>query len=105
MPSFCFYFQVHQPHRLRSYSYFDIGHPPFYQDEKKKKEVLLKAAGKCYPPTSTLMLKRMQQTDFDFCKPCAAIERYPAGDELHIHEAYSLADMERNLSAWRGNEL
>ena len=26
MPSVCFYFQVHQPHRLRRYGVFDVGH-------------------------------------------------------------------------------
>jgi hypothetical protein len=36
MLSFCFYFQIHQPYRLRFYSYFAIGHQPFYQDEEKK---------------------------------------------------------------------
>jgi len=43
--------------------------------------------------------------DFDFCTPCEAIQRYPVHDTLDIHEFYSWADMERDLSAWRGNEL
>lgn len=61
MPSVCFYFQVHQPHRLRSYNYFDIGHQPFYQDNEKNKEILLKVARKCYLPANALMLKLIQQ--------------------------------------------
>lgn len=61
MPSVCFYFQVHQPHRLRSYSYFDIGQQSIYEDEIKNKEILLKVAHKCYLPTNALMLKLIQR--------------------------------------------
>lgn len=61
MPSVCFYFQVHQPHRLRPYSYFDIGKQPFYQDDEQNRNILLKVAHKCYLPTNALMLKLIQQ--------------------------------------------
>lgn len=61
MPSVCFYFQVHQPHRLRPYSYFDIGQQPFYQDDEQNRNILLKVAHKCYLPTNALMLKLIQQ--------------------------------------------
>ena len=66
MPSVCFYFQVHQPHRLRSYSYFDIGRQPFYQDDEKNKEILLKVARKCYLPANALMLKLIKQHEGRF---------------------------------------
>ena len=66
MPSVCFYFQVHQPYRLRSYSYFDIKHQPFYEDEEKNKEILIKVANKCYLPTNALMLKLIQQYEGRF---------------------------------------
>jgi len=61
MPSVCFYFQVHQPHRLRSYGYFDIGQQPFYEDDDKNKAILIKVANKCYLPANALMLKLIQQ--------------------------------------------
>ncbi len=66
MPSVCFYFQVHQPHRLRPYSYFDIGHQPYYHDEEKNKEILLKVAHKCYLPANALMLKLIKQHEGRF---------------------------------------
>ena len=37
MPSVCFYFQVHQPMRLRHYTVFDSGHD--YFDEHKIRTV------------------------------------------------------------------
>lgn len=56
MVSVCFYFQVHQPFRLRKYSVFDIGQRSDYFDDKKNKEVLQKVAKKCYLPANNLML-------------------------------------------------
>lgn len=57
MPSICFYFQVHQPKRLRHYHFFDIGHQHFYEDEILNRNTLLKVAKKCYLPTNALMLQ------------------------------------------------
>ena len=56
MVNICFYFQVHQPYRLRDYTVFDIGNNSKYFDNKKNKEVLQKVAKKCYLPTNNLML-------------------------------------------------
>jgi alpha-amylase len=53
----CFYFQVHQPFRIRPYSIFDIGTKNDYFDEKKNKEVCLKVAKKCYLPMNALLLE------------------------------------------------
>ncbi len=56
MTNICFYFQVHQPFRLRKYSVFDIGRSHDYFDEKKNKEVMEKVARKCYLPTNRVLL-------------------------------------------------
>ncbi len=56
MVSVCFYFQVHQPFRLRKYSVFEIGKNSNYFDEHKNKEILKKVANKCYYPINNLML-------------------------------------------------
>lgn len=56
MASICFYFQVHQPKRLRKYSYFDIGNNHYYEDDENNRNILLKIAHKCYIPTCTLLL-------------------------------------------------
>lgn len=61
MPSICFYFQVHQPYRLRNYSFFDIGHSHDYFDENKNRIILDKVAEKCYLPTNKLMLDLIEK--------------------------------------------
>ena len=53
MASVMFYFQVHQPFRLRKYSVFDKD-PLYFADDENKK-ILLKVADKCYRPATTLI--------------------------------------------------
>ncbi len=54
MASVCFYFQVHQPYRLRRYTIFD--RDSNYFDDQKNAEVCKKVANKCYMPTNQLLL-------------------------------------------------
>ena len=54
MASVVFYFQVHQPFRLRKYSVFD--NDPFYFDDAKNAEIARKVATKCYLPATRLIL-------------------------------------------------
>jgi alpha-amylase len=65
MVSICFYFQVHQPYRLRKYSVFDIGQDHNYFDEQKNREILNKVADKCYIPANNTILNMIKaNTDF-----------------------------------------
>ena len=57
MPSVCFYFQVHQPYRLREFRFFDIGVDNDYEDVEKNRAVMQKVAEKCYLPMNALMLE------------------------------------------------
>lgn len=66
MPSICFYFQVHQPFRIKDYSFFDIGKSPFYEDDVKNEEVLNKVAEKCYLKTNLKMLELIQRHEGRF---------------------------------------
>lgn len=66
MPSVCFYFQVHQPHRLRRYGLFDIGHRSDYFDEHKNREIALKVAHKCYLPTNQLLHELIERHEGAF---------------------------------------
>ena len=54
MASVVFYFQVHQPYRLRRYSVFDSD--PYYFDEYKNAEICRKVARKCYLPANQMIL-------------------------------------------------
>jgi alpha-amylase len=57
--SVCFYFQVHQPYRLRRYSVFDTDHN--YFDDYKNGEICRKVAHKCYLPANRLILELIRQ--------------------------------------------
>ena len=59
MPSVCFYFQVHQPMRLRHYTVFD--NDDRYFDESKNAAICKKVANKCYLPANRMLLKLIQQ--------------------------------------------
>ena len=54
MASVCFYFQVHQPYRLRRYTIFDSDAD--YFDEYHNKQIIKKVAEQCYLPTNKLIL-------------------------------------------------
>ena len=66
MVSVCFYFQVHQPFRLRKYGVFDIGHNSDYFDDEKNKQVMQKVANKCYLPANKIIHELINKTDGKF---------------------------------------
>ncbi|MFH1510279.1 MAG: glycoside hydrolase family 57 protein [Candidatus Woesearchaeota archaeon] len=66
MVSVCFYFQVHQPMRLRKYSVFEIGSSRNYFDNNKNKEIVDKVKTKCYLPANNLMLELIRRLDGKF---------------------------------------
>lgn len=66
MPSICLYFQVHQPHRLRRYSVFDIGRSREYFDDALNRAVMEKVAAKCYLPMNLLLLELIQRHEGRF---------------------------------------
>ncbi len=57
MPSVCLYFQVHQPCRLRRYSFFDVGRLHDYEDHAENRRILDRVAEKCYLPAGELLLQ------------------------------------------------
>lgn len=61
MPSVCFYFQVHQPYRIKNYGFFDIGLDHQLFDEAKNRQILDKVSHKCYLPTNELMYKLIKK--------------------------------------------
>ncbi|MBI3485397.1 polysaccharide deacetylase family protein [Candidatus Daviesbacteria bacterium] len=66
MPSICFYFQVHQPFRVKKYRIFDIGldHNYFNQlgeNNLNNLQVLKKVATKSYLPTNHLLLELLKK--------------------------------------------
>lgn len=61
MTSICFYFQVHQPFRIKNYSFFDIGQSHFYEDVQKNRDIMNKVADKCYIPANQKMLELIKR--------------------------------------------
>ena len=84
MSAICFYFQVHQPYRLRHYTFFDIWQSPFYEDEDANCGILLKVARKCYLPMNALLLKLIKRHEGRF-KVSFSI----SGTALDQFEAYA----------------
>jgi len=62
MPSLCFYFQIHQPIRLkREYSFFDIGNNHLYEDVSLNREICNKVSKNCYIPATRLMIDLVEK--------------------------------------------
>ncbi len=64
MASICFYFQVHQPFRLRRFSIFDRGAD--YFDTPVNQEVLRRVATKCYLPANAVLRELIQRFEGRF---------------------------------------
>ncbi len=64
MASTVFYFEVHQPHRLKPYSVFHTD--PFYFDEDKNGAICRKVADKCYRPATKLILDLVRKHEGNF---------------------------------------
>lgn len=61
MKTICFYFQVHQPFRLKPYRFFDIGEDHHYWDDFSNRSIMRKVAQKCYLPMNSLLLELIHQ--------------------------------------------
>ena len=66
MTDVVFYFQVHQPFRLRRYTFFDIGVDERYFDDTENGRILKRVAEKCYLPMNALVLHLIEQTQGAF---------------------------------------
>ena len=62
MPSVCFYFEVHQPYRLKPFGALQVGRDHEYFDEKLNAEVMRKVANKCYLPANESMLRLIDRS-------------------------------------------
>ncbi|MBR3799485.1 MAG: glycoside hydrolase family 57 protein [Bacteroidales bacterium] len=66
MRSICFYFQVHQPFRLKKYRFFDIGNDHSYYNDYENRTIMRKVAEKCYLPANQLMLDLVNEYGDNF---------------------------------------
>jgi len=66
MPSVCFYFQVHQPMRVKKYRVFDVGNNSSYFDDRSgtsldNKFIIEKVAKKSYLPANATILENIKR--------------------------------------------
>ncbi|HHH54768.1 MAG TPA: alpha-amylase, partial [Bacteroidetes bacterium] len=66
MKSICFYFQVHQPYRLRRYRFFDIGKDHHYFDDYQNDYIMKRVGDKCYLPMNQLLLDLINEYGSQF---------------------------------------
>ena len=76
----CFYFQVHQPFRLKRYRFFDLGHDHYYYDDFSNESIMRKVAEKCYLPANSIILdlihKHKGKFKVSFCLSGLAISQF-----------------------------
>lgn len=56
MKTICFYFQIHQPYRLKRYRFFNIGRDHYYYDDYSNEDILQQIAQRSFIPANRMML-------------------------------------------------
>ena len=62
MKTVCFYFQVHQPWRLKTYRFFNIGKDHNHLDDLTNRAIMQKIARECYLPMNALFLRLIKES-------------------------------------------
>ncbi|MFN4896356.1 MAG: glycoside hydrolase family 57 protein [Pseudomonadota bacterium] len=57
MPDLCLYFQVHQPYRLRPFSFFEVRREANYFNDSLNRDIMQRVAARCYIPTGKSVLQ------------------------------------------------
>ena len=66
MKNICFYFQIHQPMRLKRYRFFDIGQDHYYYDEFQTEEQLRNLVENSYLPANKLIAEMIRSSNGKF---------------------------------------
>ena len=66
MKQICFYFQIHQPFRLRRYRFFDIGNNHYYYDDFQNEEIFRRITEKCYLPANRAIMEMIKKSGGKF---------------------------------------
>ena len=62
MKAVCFYFQIHQPFRLKRYRFFDIGNDHYYYDDFANDDIISRIAHTSYIPAAESLLKMIEDS-------------------------------------------
>ncbi len=66
MKAICFYFQIHQPFRLKRYRFFDIGNDHYYFDDFANDDIITRIAHNSYIPAAQRLLKMIEESNGAF---------------------------------------
>ena len=66
MKSICFYFQIHQPFRLKTYRFFDIGNDHYYYDDFANDDIITRIAQRSYLPANQMLLDMIKENGKKF---------------------------------------
>lgn len=66
MKTICFYFQIHQPFRLKRYRFFDIGNDHYYYDDFQNEEIIRRIAEQCYLPANRTIMEMIKTSGGKF---------------------------------------
>lgn len=66
MKNICFYFQIHQPHRLKRYRFFNIGGDHYYYDDFANEDFMQQVAEVSFIPANRLMLEMIKEYEGKF---------------------------------------
>lgn len=62
MKAICFYFQIHQPFRLKRYRFFDIGNDHYYYDDFANDDIVSRIARNSYIPAAESLLRMIDES-------------------------------------------
>ncbi len=66
MKTICFYFQIHQPFRLKRYRFFNIGRDHYYYDDYSNEDIMQQIAARSYIPANRMLLDLVNQNKGKF---------------------------------------
>ncbi len=126
MKAICFYFQIHQPFRLKRYRFFDIGNDHYYYDDFANDDIVTRIAQRSYIPAAESLLKMIEESGgkfrcaisvtgsaleqfeqyvpelIDLLKKLAATGSVEFLAETYAHSLSSLTDVDEFVNAWNG---
>lgn len=66
MKAICFYFQIHQPFRLKRYRFFDIGNDHYYYDDFANDDIITRISQRSYIPAAETLLRMINDNKGKF---------------------------------------
>lgn len=84
MKAITLFFQVHQPLRLKTYRFFNMGRDHHYLDDSANRSIMQRVAAECYLPMNELLLKLIKANKGNF-----KVSFYISGIAIEQFKAYT----------------